>query len=102
MKQGRTLFLGEFIHLIEHAKTSAIRDAQVLEDFVYFFILLRVTRVGGVRNVQNQRGFLNLFERRAKSGQQALGQVADESDGIRQQYAAVRGQANRANGGVER
>ena len=54
------------------------------------------------RDVQDQRGLLHFFERGAKRGHQALGEIANESDRVGKQHAAIRGQAHGAHGGIER
>ena len=72
------------------------------QNFVDFFVQLVVMRIRNVADVKDHRGFLDFFERGAKRRQQSLGQIANESDGVGNQHAAIRRKADRANRRIER
>src|SRR6266849_1766626 len=91
----------EQIDFVQDAQLGAIRYAKLLQNFVDLFVQLVVMRIGDVADVKNQCGFLHFFQRRAKGCEQALGQIADETDGVRNQDAAIRRKANGANRRVE-
>ena len=59
-------------------------------------------RVGGVDDVQQQRGLERLVERRAERGDQVVRQLLDEADRVRDQDARPGLRLQRAHGGVER
>src|SRR5256885_8415085 len=52
--------------------------------------LFRSMRIGNVTHVQNQSGFLHLFQRCAKRRQQSFWQITDKPDGIGNQHATDR------------
>src|SRR6476661_6772771 len=59
-------------------------------------------RVGYIAHLQDQGCFLDFFESRAERREQTLWKIAYESHGVRHEDAAVRWQANRPDGGVQR
>src|SRR4029077_991936 len=92
----------EHIDFVQDAQLGAIRNAKLLQNFVDLFVQLVVVGIGNVADVKNQGGFLHFFKGRAKGGQQAFREIANEADRVRNQDAAVGGKANGANGGIER
>ena len=42
--------------------------------------------------MQNQGGLLHFLERGAERGEQSLGQIANETDGVRKEHATIGGQ----------
>ena len=77
-------------------------QAEGLEDLLHRLHLRVVRRVGGVDDVQEQVGVVQLLERGAEGGDQILRQVADEADGVGDDDLALLGEAQAAAGGVER
>ena len=58
-------------------------------------------RIRHVADVQNQRRLLYFLERRAERCKQSFRQVTNKSDGIGEQHAAIREQADRTDGRVK-
>src|SRR5260370_2927469 len=87
---------------MQEAESGAVGDAEFAQDFIDLFVELIVMRIGDVADVQDQSGFLHLFERGAKGGEQALWKIADEAHSIGNQQAAIRRRTNGANGGTGR
>jgi hypothetical protein len=57
--------------------------AEVGQNFQYLSVLLGVMRIRNVGDVENQRGFLNFFERGAEGGDQIVRQIAQKSYCVR-------------------
>ena len=99
----RRSFVGrEPVDLVEHVQARAIVHAQLLQDFFDFGILFGVVRIGNIRDEQDQRRLLHLFERGAKRGDQSRREIANESDRIGKQHAPIRWKTHGAHGRIER
>src|SRR5262249_55680342 len=98
--QLRALIGVQAVHLVEDAEARRCLYTEVIENSVHFRVQLVVMRVRDVAHLQEQRRFLHLFERGTERGNQAFRELANESHGIRNQDAAIRWQAYRANGRV--
>src|SRR5260370_30429613 len=97
-----SLFKSEPVHLIQHAQPGTAINAKLPQNLIHFLVEFVVVRIGDVAHVQYQSGFLHLFESRAKRCQQTIWQIADKSDGIGNQDAAVRGKAQCSDRWIER
>src|SRR5271155_900855 len=102
MNERRALLRGKLVDFVKHAQGRAVGNAQLLQNLVDFLVQLCAMRVGDVADAQNERGFLDLFQSSAKRGEQPLGKVADESHGVGNEHAAIRWEAQSADGGIER
>ena len=60
-------------------QVPAIFDAEVGENFQDFGVLLGVMRIRNVGDLQDQRGFLDFFERGAEGGDQIVRQIAQKT-----------------------
>ena len=59
--------------LLQTNNRGRVLDVQIRQNFFNFSILFGVMRIGNVRDVQQQRRFLHLFQRRAKRRDQGRG-----------------------------
>ena len=80
-ERGNFVF-AEAINLVEDVETRTIFDTEVGENFYDFNVLLRVMRIGNIRDVQNESRFLNFFQRGAEGGDQIRRQIAEKSDRV--------------------
>ncbi len=76
-------------------------NAELGQNFQNFGVVFGVLRIGNIRDVKYQRGFLYLFERGAKCRDKIRGQISKKSNGIRKQNAAARRQPDSSYRGVE-
>ena len=90
------------IDLVENLDDVLFGNVELGEDLFYLQFLLVADGAGGVLHVEQDFGAFDFFKRGAKAGDEGVGQVADESDGIRQQDFAARGKLELAQLGVER
>ncbi len=95
------LFGGEAVDFVEDADARAGKDAELIEDFVDIAIAFVMMDVGDVGDVEEDGGFLDFFKSRAEGVDEALGEFADETNGVGNKDATIRGQTNGADGGIE-
>ena len=82
--------------------TGSAGDVELGEHLLHLLLLLVQQWAGGVAHMQKHLGALHLFERGAEAGNQRVGKVADETDGVGQQDFATAGQVKLRQLGVER
>ncbi len=90
------------IRLVEDRQHRLGFGPQFAQDGFHGGDLFVHPRLGGVNHMQQQVGFVHLFERGLEGFDEVVGQLADEPDGIGQQAGLVVGQPELAGGRVER
>ena len=90
------------VDLVEHLDDRFFGDVEFGEHLLDLSFLLIGKWAGGVAHVEQKLGAFDLFKRGAKAGDERVGQVADESYGIRQKDLAARGELQLAQLGVKR
>jgi len=99
--EGGKLLGGEEIDLVEDVEDGLAGDGELGEDGFDLEALLVAYGTGGVLDVEEDFGALDLFEGGAEAGDEGVGEVADEADGVRQEDAAAGGELELAELGVE-
>jgi hypothetical protein len=89
-RESREIVRRQTVDLVEDVNARAVLDTKIAQHFFHFGILFGVLRIGNIADVQKERGLLHFLERGAKSSQQALGQIANESDGVGKKSAKHR------------
>ena len=90
------------VDLVEHEQGVLLFDAELREHAADGGDLRVDQRARGVGDVEEQVGLAGLLERRPEAGDQAVGQVADEADGVGEEHRAPAGQPPAPGARVER
>ena len=93
---------GEPVDLVEHEQPLLLLEPERGEDLLDRLDLLRVPRVGGVHDVEQQVGVGELLERRAERVHEVRRQVADEAHRVGDDHLAVAREAQPAARRIER
>src|SRR5260370_16676199 len=89
MQQRCALLRRQPIDFVEHVELRPVAHTEVLENLVHRVIELGMVGIRDVAYMQDQRGFLNLLERRAKGCQQSLRQPTNEAYPFHYHHPAV-------------
>ena len=94
--------LADAVDLVEHQNRIFFADAELFEHAIHGRNLLQRRGVARVGDVQQEVGLPGFFERRLEAGDQAVRQVADETDCVGKQHGPPIGQLPAASARVER
>jgi hypothetical protein len=78
----RPLLGREQVHLVPDFNDGLSGNVQLPKHPLDLQLLLIEHGTGGVPDMKKEFGALNLFERGSKAGDEGVGKVADESDGV--------------------
>jgi len=100
-EQGRALIFWEQVDFVEHFDARLGETFKLAENFFDLRLLFFAVGGRGVADVEQHLGLRHFFERGAEAGDQGVGQVADEADGVREEDLAAAGQLEGAEFGIE-
>jgi len=102
IQQGYALVFGEEIDFIEDFDARLGEAFQFAENFFDLDFLFFCVGGSGVADVDEYLGLRDLFECGAEAGDEGVGQVADEANGVGEKDTAAAGQLDGAKFGIER
>ncbi len=92
---------GQTVDLVEDEEAGAAFEAEVAEGLIDGFRLLAGIGMRNVDDVEEERGFFELFEGSAEGSDELGGELLDESDGVGEEGGGARGETDAAGGRVE-
>ena len=90
------------IDLVEGEQLRLFQRTEILQRLVHGLHLVAPVVAGRIEDVQQEVGFLHLFEGGLEGRHQVGRKLLDEADGIGEQHLAAIGQPNESRGRIER